>query len=152
MLRVAVDTGAQHVTVLPGSEAAAAAARSAARLLDAETSDLRFVEVLDAPTDLHVVAALAGAQLTESGPLEAMREALADVRAVQVRSDGSLVRSALEALLRPEDEVLTILPGTLVDPVVIDVVAGIARQQVPGIEVVVLDSGRVHADLELGAE
>ncbi|MDF2848087.1 MAG: hypothetical protein K0R97_2069, partial [Oerskovia sp.] len=81
-----------------------------------------------------------------------MRETLDDVRAVQVPADGALVRPALEGLLRADDEVLTVLPGRRVDPVVIDVVAGIARQRVPGIEVVVLDSGRDHADLELGAE
>ncbi|MNW67667.1 hypothetical protein D3C74_462840 [compost metagenome] len=81
-----------------------------------------------------------------------MRAALAEVRAVQVAADGSLVRPALEELLRPADEVLTIMPGRRVDPLVIDVVVAIARQRVPGIEVVVLDSGRDHADLELGAE
>ncbi|MET4226171.1 DAK2 domain-containing protein [Oerskovia enterophila] len=152
VLRVAVDTSARLVTVLPGSDVAAAAARAAALLVEPGASDLQAVEVLDAPTDLHVVAALAAAQLVEEGQAEAMRAALADVRAVQVAADGSLVRPALEELLRPDDEVLTIMPGRRVDPLVIDVVVGIARQRVPGIEVVVLDSGRDHADLELGAE
>ncbi|KRD40289.1 hypothetical protein ASE27_04935 [Oerskovia sp. Root918] len=152
VLRVAVDTSARLVTVLPGSDAAAAAARAAALLVEPGAGDLQAVEVLDAPTDLHVVAALAAAQLVEEGQAEAMRAALAEVRAVQVAADGSLVRPALEELLRPDDEVLTIMPGRRVDPLVIDVVVGIARQRVPGIEVVVLDSGRDHADLELGAE
>ncbi|MFJ4106664.1 DAK2 domain-containing protein [Oerskovia enterophila] len=152
VLRVAVDTSARLVTVLPGSAAAAAAARAAALLVEPGAGDLQAVEVLDAPTDLHVVAALAAAQLVEEGQAEAMRAALAEVRAVQVAADGSLVRPALEELLRPDDEVLTIMPGRRVDPLVIDVVVAIARQRVPGIEVVVLDSGRDHADLELGAE
>ncbi|MFD6091399.1 DAK2 domain-containing protein [Oerskovia sp. NPDC060338] len=152
VLRVAVDTSARFVTVLPGSAAAAVAARAAASRVEPGAGDLQAVEVLDAPTDLHVVAALAAAQLVEEDQAEAMRAALADVRAVQVAADGSLVRPALEDLLRPDDEVLTIMPGRGVDPLVIDVVVGIARQRVPGIEVVVLDSGRDHADLELGAE
>lgn len=153
VLRVAVDTGARHVVVLPGSARAAHAARGAGALVGAGAGDLRGIEVLDAPTDLHVVAALAAATLGPADDARAlMRSTLAEVRAVQVPADGSLVRPALEALLRSGDEVLTVLPGRLVDPVVIDVVAGIARQRVPGIEVVVLDPGRDHADLELGAE
>ncbi len=152
VLRVAVDTSARLVTVLPGSDAAAVAARAAALLVEPGAGDLQAVEVLDAPTDLHVVAALAAAQLVEEDRADAMRAALTDVRAVQVAADGALVRPALEGLLRPDDEVLTIMPGRQVDPLLIDVVVGIARQRVPGIEVVVLDSGRDHADLELGAE
>jgi dihydroxyacetone kinase-like predicted kinase len=153
VLRVAVDTGARRVAVLPGSEVAADVAREAGGLVDAGAGDLRGIEVLDAPTDLHVVAALAAATLGSADDVVSlMRETLDDVRAVQVPADGALVRPALEGLLRADDEVLTVLPGRRVDPVVIDVVAGIARQRVPGIEVVVLDSGRDHADLELGAE
>lgn len=153
VLRVAVDTGARRVAVLPGSEVAADVAREAVGLVGAGAGDLRGIEVLDAPTDLHVVAALAAATLgTVDDVASVMRETLEDVRAVQVPADGALVRPALEGLLRADDEVLTVLPGRRVDPVVIDVVAGIARQRVPGIEVVVLDSGRDHADLELGAE
>ncbi|MHA7132482.1 DAK2 domain-containing protein [Oerskovia turbata] len=150
VLRVAVDTGARRVAVLPGH--AADAARAAAGLVGPGAGDLRSIEVLDAPTDLHVVAALAASLGAEDHAAAHMRSALAAVRALQVPADGALVRPALEGLLREDDEVLTVLPGRLVDPVVIDVVAGIARQRVPGIEVVVLDSGRDHADLELGAE
>ncbi|MBD7950857.1 DAK2 domain-containing protein [Oerskovia rustica] len=153
VLRVAVDTGARRVAVLPGSEDAAGVAREAGGLVGTGVGDLRGIEVLDAPTDLHVVAALAAATLgSVDDVVSLMRETLDDVRAVQVPADGALVRPALEGLLRADDEVLTVLPGRRVDPVVIDVVAGIARQRVPGIEVVVLDSGRDHADLELGAE
>ena len=152
VLRVAVDTGARQVVVLPGGASAADAARDAGLLVGEGAGDLRGIEVLDAPTDLHVVAALAAATTGPDDAAALMRAALADVRAIQVPADGSLVRRALEGLLRPDDEVLTVLPGRLVDPVVVDVVAGIARQCVPGIEVVVLDSGRDHADLELGAE
>ncbi|MFF3066011.1 DAK2 domain-containing protein [Oerskovia sp. NPDC057915] len=153
VLRVAVDAGARRVAVLPGSQAAADVAREAGRLVGPGTGDLRGIEVLDAPTDLHVVAALAAATLGSADDVVSlMRETLDDVRAVQVPADGALVRPALEGLLRDDDEVLTVLPGRRVDPVVIDVVAGIARQRVPGIEVVVLGSGRDHADLELGAE
>ncbi|WP_168210071.1 DAK2 domain-containing protein [Oerskovia sp. KBS0722] len=153
VLRVAVDTGARRVAVLPGSKDAAGVAREAGGLVGAGAGDLRGIEVLDAPTDLHVVAALAAATLgSVDDVVSLMRETLDDVRAVQVPADGALVRPALEGLLRADDEVLTVLPGRRVDPVVIDVVAGIARQRVPGIEVVVLGSGRDHADLELGAE
>ncbi|WP_030150851.1 DAK2 domain-containing protein [Oerskovia turbata] len=153
VLRVAVDTGARRVAVLPGSEVAADVAREAGGLVGPGAGDLRGLEVLDAPTDLHVVAALAAAALGSVDDVVAlMRATLDDVRAVQVPADGAFVRPALEGLLRADDEVLTVLPGRRVDPVVIDVVAGIARQRVPGIEVVVLDSGRDHADLELGAE
>lgn len=152
VLRVAVDTGARHVTVLPGRPDAADAARSAAALVGPGTGDLRGLDVLDAPTDLHVVAALAAAQVRDLDPVDAMRETLAAVRAVQVPADGALVRTALEALLRTDDEVLTVLPGRLVDPAVIDDVVAAASRLAPGIEVVVLDSGRDYADLELGAE
>lgn len=152
VLRVSVDTGARQVVVLPGSVLAADAARAAGGLVGPGAGDLRGIEVLDAPTDLHVVAALATATLGGDDVVSLMRSTLEDVRAVQVPADGTLVRPALEGLLRSDDEVLTVLPGRHVDPVVIEVVAGIARQCVPGIEVVVLDSGRDHADLELGAE
>ncbi|MBD7997522.1 DAK2 domain-containing protein [Oerskovia gallyi] len=154
VLRVAVDTGARTVAVLPGSAGAADAAREAEGLVGQGAGDLRGIEVLDAPTDLHVVAALAAATLGSAAAdaVALMKATLEEVRAVQVPADGTLVRPALEGLLRTDDEVLTVLPGRWVDPVVVDVVAGIARQCVPGIEVVVLDSGRDHADLELGAE
>ncbi|WP_265522152.1 DAK2 domain-containing protein [Oerskovia flava] len=148
--RVVVDAGTARVVVLPGGVDVAEVARRVAT--DRDALGGVEVDVLDAPTDLHVVAALAGAQLAEDGHQAAMVRALAQVRAARVTPDGEAVLSVLDDLLSDAPEVLTVLPGLAVDPAVVEIVAGIARSRVPGIEVVVLSSGRDEALIELGVE
>ncbi|MDF2807374.1 MAG: hypothetical protein K0S43_2320 [Cellulosimicrobium sp.] len=156
--RVGIDARAAHVALLPGAdlpEDDVAALRATLRDDGVET-----LEVLSAPTDLHVAVALAAAQLAEPGVahrLEAVRSALAAVRVARVATAGvpgseaaRLLGDALSALLLPIPALVTVLADDDVPHVALDeLVAGATRT---GTEVVLLRSGRDGGAVTLAVE
>lgn len=154
--RVAVDARAAHVVVLPGGdlpERDVAALRAALREDGVET-----LEVLPAPTDLHVTVALAAAQLAD-GParVDAVRSALATVRTSRATTAGAhgpevAVRlvGLLEALLASPAEVVTVLADDDVPLPALDELAPAAARS--GAELVLLRSGRDGGTVALAAE
>ncbi|WP_435736423.1 DAK2 domain-containing protein [Cellulosimicrobium sp. PMB13] len=159
--RLVVDTGAPHVALLPGTDlddGVVAAARAAVRADGVERLD-----VLDAPTDLHVVVALAAAQLVDHGAtqvgtgLDAARRATVSVRVAVVdtsgeASDGDLpgLDDALGEVLAGPTEIVTVLADDDVAQPVLD--ALVARVSAGGAETVVLRSGRPGGTVTIGAE
>ncbi|WP_454043418.1 DAK2 domain-containing protein [Cellulosimicrobium sp. Marseille-Q8652] len=160
--RVVVDTGAQHVALVPGTDLGddvVADARAAARADGVERLD-----VLDAPTDLHVVVALAATQLVDlratgdGTGVDAARRAAAAVRAVVVEdvrdpSGADLparLGAGLDDVLAGPTEILTVLADDDVAPAVLDALVG--RASADGTEAVVLRSGRTGGRVTLGAE
>jgi len=158
--RVVVDAGAPHVVLLPGAEHGGdvVAAVRAAVLADGVVA----LDVLDAPSDLHVVVALAATQLAGPGPagslVAAARAAASAVRVAAVVADGPAapgdlpgpLEAAVADVLAGPTEVLTVLADDGVPPAVLDGLA--ARAAARGAEVVVLASGRAGATVALGAE
>ncbi|MBN0041225.1 DAK2 domain-containing protein [Cellulosimicrobium cellulans] len=156
--RVAVDARATHVALLPGAELpedAVAALRATLRDDGVET-----LEVLPAPTDLHVAVALAAAQLVEPGAahrLEAARSALAGVRVARAdTADGPapevarLLLDALSPLLLPTPALVTVLADDDVPRPAVDALAAGATRT--GAEVVLLRSGRDGGAVTLAVE
>ncbi|WP_251151693.1 DAK2 domain-containing protein [Cellulosimicrobium sp. Marseille-Q4280] len=162
--RVVVDTGASHVAVLPGTDLGGdlvAATRAAVR-----ADGVERLEVLDAPSDLHVVVALAAAQLVDHGAtgdgdgtgLDAARRATVSVRVAVVETSGGTSEDDLPAalddglgeVLAGPTEILTVLADDDVAQAVLDALVG--RASAGGAETVVLRSGRAGGTVTLGAE
>jgi len=158
--RVVVDAGAPHVVLLPGADHGedVVAAVRAAVLADGVVA----LDVLDAPSDLHVVVALAATQLAGPGPagslVAAARAAASAVRVAAVPAGGPAapddlpgpLEAAVADVLAGPTEILTVLADDDVPPAVLDALA--ARAAARGAEVVVLASGRAGATVALGAE
>ncbi len=154
--RVAVDARAAHVVVLPGgdlSEQDVATLRAALR-----EDGVESLEVLPAPTDLHVTVALAAAQLVDGpGRVDAVRSALATVRtsrASAAGTDGPEVArrlvGLLESLLERPAEVVTVLADDDVPLPALDALAPAAARS--GAELVLLRSGRDGGTVALAVE
>ncbi|MCB7137947.1 DAK2 domain-containing protein [Cellulosimicrobium marinum] len=162
--RAVVDTGAHHVVLLP-----------AAVLDDGLLDDLRAavlgdgverLDVLDAPTDLHVVVALAAGLQADPDDDEARvlaaRAALAGVRVAEAAGTGpdparvgrpalpDGLGRALDAVLDVPAEILTVLVDDDVPHDALDALAD--RAAARGAETVVLRSGRPGTRVTLGAE
>ncbi|GEO35767.1 DAK2 domain-containing protein [Cellulomonas aerilata] len=140
VLRVVVDTGARHVVVLPGSPAAAAAARAATGLADVS------VDVLDADDDVRVVVAVTAGAGTDVDRVGAMRDALAAVRTTTVEvPDTAAVLGAARALLDDHGgELVTVVAGAdlgALAPLRADLVRALGESH-PDVEVVVLAGGQ----------
>ncbi|SDG02455.1 hypothetical protein SAMN04487781_3381 [Cellulosimicrobium cellulans] len=154
--RVAVDARAAHVVVLPGGDLPE---RDVATLRAALREDgVATLEVLPAPTDLHVTVALAAAQLAD-GParVDAVRSALATVRTSRATTAGAhgpevAVRlvGLLETLLASPAEVVTVLADDDVPLSALDELAPAAARS--GAELVLLRSGRDGGTVALAAE
>ena len=161
--RGALETTAEHVVLVPGDPATLAHART----LAAPRGDVPRLEVVDSVSDLHVVAAAsAWASCPEpsadeeplgSARLSAVRAAVAGVRAATTDGDDlPAVLDALSGLLAEVRDarraVLTVLAGDLVADHVVSEVTAAATGRCPGIEVVVLASGRDSAALVMGVD
>ena len=151
MRRVVVDTRAAHVALLPG----APLEDDALRDLRAAVRDDGVVrlDVLPAPTDLHVAVALAAAQLVEpdgARRLAAARAALAGIRVA--RADGAAGTGALGELLARARavEVVTVLADDDVPDDALAELAAVAGRA--GVEAVVLRSGRAGTAVTLAVE
>ena len=161
--RGALETTAEHVLLLPADPATVGHART---LAEAVGQGPRL-EVVESVSDLHVVAAVsawvsspepsADEMPAASARLDAVRAAVAAVRAAT--ADGSDLPSLLDTLtmllddLRDgADAVLTVLAGDLVTDRVVSELTAEAGRRCPGIEVVVLASGRHSTALVMGVE
>ncbi|WP_144682395.1 DAK2 domain-containing protein [Cellulosimicrobium sp. TH-20] len=154
--RVAVDARAAHVVVLPGGDLPE---RDVATLRAALREDgVESLEVLPAPTDLHVTVALAVAQLVDGpGRVDAVRSALDTVRTSRASAAGADGPEAarrlvglLEGLLERPAEVVTVLADDDVPLPALDALAPAAARA--GAELVLLRSGRVGGAVALAAE
>ncbi|NMF26897.1 DAK2 domain-containing protein [Cellulosimicrobium aquatile] len=154
--RVAVDARAAHVVVLPGGdlpEQDVATLRAALR-----EDGVESLEVLPAPTDLHVTVALAAAQLVDGpGRVDAVRSALATVRTSRASAAGTDGPEAarrlvglLESLLERPAEVVTVLADDDVPLPALDALAPAAARS--GAELVLLRSGRDGGTVALAVE
>ena len=160
--RAVEETGAHEVLVLPADTTTADLARAwaASPVVTAERGPGR-VHVVGSTSDLHVVTAMAHWATVPHGSaahevVAAMVAAVGAVRAVEVPaadSEGATVAVAeLLAGARGAATVVTVLADELVPA---DVVADLARAATrlsPGIDVVVLPSGRRSTALVLGVE
>ena len=154
--RVAVDARAAHVVVLPGGDLPE---RDVATLRAALREDgVESLEVLPAPTDLHVTVALAAAQLVDGpGRVDAVRSALDTVRTSRASAAGTDDPEAarrlvglLEGLLERPAEVVTVLADDDVPLPALDALAPAAARA--GAELVLLRSGRDGGTVALAAE
>lgn len=154
--RVAVDARAAHVVVLPGGHLPE---RDVATLRAALREDgVESLEVLPAPTDLHVTVALAAAQLVDGpGRVDAVRSALATVRTSRASAAGTDGPEAarrlvglLESLLERPAEVVTVLADDDVPLPALDALAPAAARS--GAELVLLRSGRDGGTVALAVE
>lgn len=143
LVRAITESSGRSVVVLPAIPDAALAARGI---------DDVAVHVVDTPTDLHVVAALAAAQTAEGAVVEAMANAAAAVRAVRLTPGCDDVASAVGGVVHSGVEVLTMLHGVDCGPADLREVTEIVERQCPGVEIVVLGSGRAGRVLEVGVE
>ena len=161
--RGALETGAEHVLLLPADSATLGHART----LAAHGGEGPRLAVVESVSDLHVVAAVsawvsapeppADEEPAGSARLAAVRAAVTAVRAAT--ADGSTLPALLEALSGLLDEVrnapgavLTVLAGDLVSGHVVSELTAAASHRCPGIEVVVLASGRLSTALVMGVD
>lgn len=148
--RAVADTGARHVVVLPGQRMPAAAVTPA--VTGARTGPAPVVRVLDAWSEVHVVAGMAALAVADSDSADvaeaALTRSVAAVRAAEV--DGTPGDGVVEELLAGGGEVLTVVRGAGVGEEVIATLR--ERAAARGAETVVLDGGQEHADLVLGVE
>ncbi|ROS73564.1 DAK2 domain-containing protein [Cellulomonas sp. PhB143] len=163
--RAVVDARAGQVLVLPGRALGAQGfgARLAA-LVDGEPLVRGRVDVLDAPTDLHAVAALAALQTSGDGPegpdatavmrvaAAAVRAGAADLRGVPPHRLAGRLRALVADVVGPSTEVVTVLRGRRVPGRADTLVEDAVGETAPGAEVVVIASGRDDAGVEVGAE
>lgn len=181
LLRAAHETDAEHVLVLPADHDTLAVARGLADVTHPQvtvvgsTSDLHVVAALSAwaAGGSHGGAsAVPGSgldgQTAERALLAEVVDAVAAVRAVQVdAARPAALREQLGLLLAPGGErgpdhaadagtldptVLTVLVGDLVPAHVVSDLVAHAEHLVPGVEVVVLPSGRRSSALAIGAD
>lgn len=169
ILRAVVDSGRPRVAVLPcGPVSAAAAAAAAAAFVPPGAPR---VEVLPSAHEAAVVTAVA-ALVAGSGEARraALVAALARTRVAAVEWPGgrpeagaagwaaavdalaAAAGGAVRDLVRPGDEVLTVIGGRGVPTAVLDVVAEVAGAVVGGLDVVTLDGGQGRPALALGVE
>ena len=173
LLRAVHETDAEQVLVLPADEATLALARG---LVDLSRPQ---VTVVASTSDLHVVAALsawvsdAAAEsaglVARTAALSAMEAVVASVRAVQVDAarPAELVDQVSRLLqggarthepgptvpaVPTSTTVLTVLAGDLVPASVLTDLVAHAERLAPGLEAVVLPSGRRSTALVIGAE
>lgn len=167
IVRAVVDSGQSDVVVLPCGPISAEAALGVAEAFAAAVGGPR-VEVLDSRGEAAVVAAAATAG--QGGARRAsMSDALARTRVASVEWPGApsaadaarpepvpqlavAASDAVRALVRPGDEVLTVIAGRDVPPAVVDAVEEAACAVVGGLEVVRLVGGQVAPALSLGVE
>ena len=166
--RAVEEAGAHEVLVLPADSTTVDLAREwvASSVVRAEQEPGR-VHVVGSASDLHVVTAMAQwatmAQRAAAPPGSAAREmvaamvaAVGAVRAVEVpAADAENATIAVAELLAPTRgaaTVLTVLADELVPDGVVDDLARAAARLSPGIDVVVLPSGRPSTALLLGVE
>ncbi len=155
--RAVVDSGRPYVAVLPCGPVSAEAALVA---VERFTSPSPRVEVLGSLGEASVVAGVAA--LGESpDPGDAggrVRAALERTRAASVpwpaRAEDlpGAAERAVRALVRPGDELLTVVAGRDVPRAVLDAVVEAGRAVAPAIEVVELDGGQAAPALSLGVE
>lgn len=155
--RAVVDSGRPHVVVLPCDEVSTEAAWSIAAELAGGRPRVTPVGSVDEVAVVAGVAALGtpgGAEATE----EAVREAVERTRTALVAwpdVPDDLTQAAvggLRGLLRPGDEVLTVVVGRRVGAGVVAAVTETAEAAVAGIEVIVLDGGQGEPAIALGVE
>ncbi len=153
--RAVVDTRAAHVALLPGADLEdgdVLALRAAVR-----DHGVARLDVLPAPTDLHVAVALAATQLVEPADaprLAAARTALAGVRVVPADGAAPALTDALAELLgrlpTGAVEVVTVLAD---DAVPASALAGLVTAAArAGAEAVLLRSGRAGTAVTIAAE
>lgn len=151
--RAAASTGARRALVLPGTAGTAAGEAAAA-----DGPDLDELLVLEAATDVHVVAALAalGTLLPQvaddpDGVPAAVRATLADLVVAQAPAGGAC--GALEGLVAgTEPLVVTALLDDDVPPAIADDLAAALARLAPEAELVALRTGRPGAMVHLGVE
>lgn len=151
--RAAASTGARRALVLPGTAGTAAGEAAAA-----DGPDLDELLVLEAATDVHVVAALAalGTLLPQvaddpDGVPAAVRATLADLVVAQAPAGGAC--KALEGLVAgTEPLVVTALLDDDVPPAIADDLAAALARLAPEAELVALPTGRPGAMVHLGVE
>lgn len=170
--RGALETTAAHVLLLPADPATVECARTleAAAAAAAGPDGLPSLEVVETVSDLHVVAAVSAwvsapeppppaddAVAAGAARLDAVRTAVAAVRAVTI--DGRDVPGLLDALgvllagvRNGPDAVLTVLTGDLVTDEAVSTLTAEATRRHPGIEIVVLASGRRSAAVVMGVD
>ena len=165
LLRGALETAADRVLLLPSDPGTGDRARALATA--PRTAELPLLDVAASVSDLHVVAAVsawasspappADDARAAAGRLDAVRAAVAAVRTVTADGhDLPGLLDALDALLadvrQGPDAVLTVLAGDLVEEESVNALTAGAVRRRPGIEVVVLASGRRSAAVEMGVE
>ncbi|MCF4121663.1 DAK2 domain-containing protein [Antribacter sp. KLBMP9083] len=151
--RAAASTGARRALVLPGTARGAVGEAAAA-----EGLDLDELLVLEAATDVHVVAALAalGTLLPQvaddpDGVPAAVRATLADL--VVAQAPAAAACEALERLIEgAEPLVVTALLDDDVPPAIADDLAAALARLAPEAELVALPTGRPGAMVHLGVE
>lgn len=157
--RAVVDCGRDHVVVLPCGPDSAEAARAAAAVL-AGREDAPQVEVVASTGEAAVVAAVAalGEAVGDGEPAAGLRAAVARTRTAAVAWPGpvadlgDIAAAQVRTLVRPGDEILTVVAGRGVSRAVLDRVGAAARSVAPDVEVVELDGGQSSPALALGAE
>lgn len=166
--RGALETTAAHVVLLPADPGSLhhAVALAEASATAGETDLLPALDVVESVSDLHVVAAVSAwvsAPEPSQDPREREEERLAGVRAAvqavrAVTADGrdlstllTCVGELLDDVRSGPEAVLTVLAGDLVGDVLSELEAEAARR-CPGIEVVVLASGRRSSTLVVGVD
>ncbi|WP_162175486.1 DAK2 domain-containing protein [Paraoerskovia marina] len=113
--------------------------------------DVRGATVVPAPTDLHAVAALAAVQVADGPVLDAMAHAAASVRATRVEPGGD-VTVTVGGVMHPGIGVLTLLHADGCTPADLRAVTDVVEAASPGVEIVVLASGRPGRTIEVGVE
>lgn len=157
--RAVVDCGRPHVAVVPCGPVSADAARATAEAM-AERGGAPRVDVLGSTGEAAVVAAVAalGEAVDGVDPTVAVRAAVQRTRTAAVAWPGPVANLAdvaaaqVRTLLRPEDELLTVVAGRGVARPVLDRVGEAARAVAPALEIVELDGGQASPALALGAE
>ena len=165
--RGALETTAAHVVLLPADPGCLSHAVTLveASLAGGERDLLPALDVVESVSDLHVVAAVSAwvsapespDQPGREGQLEGVRAAVQAVRAVT--ADGrdlpallACVGELVDDVRSGPDAVLTVLAGDLVSEQAREELAAEAGLRCPGIEVVVLASGRRSSALVLGVD
>jgi hypothetical protein len=156
--RAVVDCGRGDVVVLPSGPVSAEAARATAAALDSRAGPR--VEVLGVLGEAAVVAGVAaiGEAVDPADPAATVRAAAARTRTAAVAWPApaadlaDVAAGQVRALLRPGDELLTVVAGRGVPRAVLDRVADAARATAPDVELVELDGGQASPALALGAE
>ncbi|MCR6494015.1 DAK2 domain-containing protein [Cellulomonas sp. P24] len=152
--RAVVDTGCTEVLVLPGDDAALAAAR----LLVSErvlTGTVPRVHVLPAVDDVAVVVALAA--VVESRAEDAttrvgiVDDALRGLRTIVVDAT-TAVEAVMTALADGVPRLVTVLAGDQVDTEMLDALAEAVATRRPACEVVVLGVGVGRTELVIGLQ